>query len=125
MAGNRKDELVDKDEVPFILMKKGEIVERKEIKGVAFYDLIAESENMQTIIWTAMPKKKTESYNHIGEETHYVLEGEIVFTLDERLRIRVKKGDTLWFPSTVLHKWENDRSKKAVIISVVAPPSFM
>ena len=58
-----------------------------------------------------------------GEECNYVLEGEIIVTLDKKEFI-LYKGDCIRFDPIISHKIENRSSKKASYISVITPVSF-
>ncbi len=58
-----------------------------------------------------------------GEECNYVLEGEIIVTLEEKEFI-LKKGDCIRFNPDNPHKIENRSLKKASYISVITPVSF-
>ena len=53
------------------------------------------------------------SYHHDGEETVYVLEGEVEFWLNEVERHTVRAGDCLTFPSSLAHRWQNSGHRTA------------
>ncbi|MFS0890971.1 helix-turn-helix domain-containing protein [Peribacillus frigoritolerans] len=67
--------------------------------------------------------KEEQSYRHSGEELYYVLQGEVIFYLNE-IRHHLKAGDTIHFPSELLHTWENPTSEKTVLLSVSTPIIF-
>ena len=58
-----------------------------------------------------------------GEECDYVLEGEIVVTLNEK-EFALSQGDCIRFNPEIPHKIENRSSKKASYLSVITPVSF-
>ncbi|WP_321312371.1 cupin domain-containing protein [Halarcobacter sp.] len=58
-----------------------------------------------------------------GEECDYVLEGEIVVTLNNK-EFELKKGDSIRFNPEIPHKIENRSSKKASYLSIITPVSF-
>lgn len=58
-----------------------------------------------------------------GEECNYVLEGEIVVTLEKKEFI-LYEGDCIRFDPIISHKIENRSQKKASYISVITPVSF-
>lgn len=58
-----------------------------------------------------------------GEECDYVLDGEIVVTLNHKEFI-LKKGDSIRFNPEIPHKIENRSKNKASYLSVITPVSF-
>lgn len=58
-----------------------------------------------------------------GEECDYVLDGEIVVTLNHKEFI-LKKGDSIRFNPEIPHKIENRSENKASYLSVITPVSF-
>lgn len=58
-----------------------------------------------------------------GEECNYVLEGEIIVTLNDKEFI-LYEGDCIRFNPENAHKIENRSSKKASYLSVITPVSF-
>ncbi|KXH80736.1 helix-turn-helix domain-containing protein [Sporosarcina sp. HYO08] len=67
--------------------------------------------------------REEHSYSHPGEEFYYILQGEVIFYLDDTPH-RMNAGDTIHFPSEILHAWENPTSKETVILSVTTPIIF-
>ncbi|KKI91230.1 DNA-binding protein [Bacillus sp. SA1-12] len=60
---------------------------------------------------------------HKGEEVAIVLEGKIKVFLDDKEYI-LETGDSVKIPSYMMHKWENNFNKSAVILFSVTPPAF-
>lgn len=61
------------------------------------------------------------SFSHQGEEFHYVLEGAIVFVLDEK-EYYLEKGEAIHFPSNIEHLWKNPlEDKETVLLSALTP----
>ncbi|WP_171012908.1 cupin domain-containing protein [Arcobacter arenosus] len=58
-----------------------------------------------------------------GEECNYVLNGEIVVTLNDKEFI-LSQGDCIRFNPEIPHKIENRSNKKASYISAITPVSF-
>lgn len=58
-----------------------------------------------------------------GEECNYVLDGEIIVTLNSQEFV-LQKGDCIRFDPKTPHKIENRSSKKASFISAITPVSF-
>ncbi|WP_342513571.1 cupin domain-containing protein [Sporosarcina sp. FSL K6-1522] len=67
--------------------------------------------------------KEEHSYSHAGEEFFYILEGEVIFHLNKG-RYHLVEGDTIHFPSELLHTWENPTSKITTILSITTPLIF-
>lgn len=64
------------------------------------------------------------SYHHDGEETVYVLEGEVEFWLNEVERHAVRAGDCLTFPSSLAHRWQNSGTGRLAMLWVNTPITF-
>ena len=64
-----------------------------------------------------------EDVPHEGEEFGYVIKGEITIVLGKR-KVKVKKGESFYFTSKVLHRIINNSKSDAEIIWVSSPPSF-
>ena len=64
------------------------------------------------------------SYHHDGEETVYVLEGEVEFWLNEVERHTVRAGDCLTFPSSLAHRWQNCGAGRLAMLWVNTPITF-
>ncbi len=64
------------------------------------------------------------SYHHDGEETVYVLEGEVEFWLNEVERHTVRAGDCLTFPSSLAHRWQNRGTGRLAMLWVNTPITF-
>lgn len=62
-----------------------------------------------------------EAYAHPGEEFIYVLTGQVVFWIDERIRYHLDTGDSLSFRSTRPHRWCNEGDTDATVLWINAP----
>ncbi|AOV08679.1 helix-turn-helix domain-containing protein [Sporosarcina ureilytica] len=67
--------------------------------------------------------KEEQAYSHPGEEFYYVLQGEVIFYLNE-VAYHLAPGDTIHFPSEIKHTWENPTREDAVILSITTPIIF-
>ncbi len=65
-----------------------------------------------------------EGYTHEGEEFIYVLEGCFEVLLNEEERHVLQVGDSLYYPSSVVHAWRNPGPVTARVIWVNTPPTF-
>ncbi len=61
------------------------------------------------------------SYQHAGEEFHYVLQGRVEVTVGEN-RNRLGPGDSLHFNSAIVHKLSNVGEEKAELLVVLYTP---
>lgn len=62
-------------------------------------------------------------HNHLGEEFYYVMEGEVIFTIEED-EYHLKDGDTIHFPSEIDHRWRNPLEKPCKLLCIVTPIIF-
>ncbi len=63
------------------------------------------------------------SYKHFGQEFVLVLKGAIEITLNDIAYI-LKKGDSIYFNSSVPHAFKNLGKEEAEAVWVVTPPTF-
>jgi len=62
---------------------------------------------------------------HEGDEFFYVLKGQLLFVYGDDQKHTVSEGESLYFDSSVPHRWENpSRADEAVILLVSCPPTF-
>lgn len=79
---------------------------------------------LDTILVTCMPKSpKTEYELHDGEEFVYVLEGEATIEVDEVV-YKVKKGESIHYPSSLKHTLKNDGNTEMKAIITVTQILF-
>jgi transcriptional regulator with XRE-family HTH domain len=62
-------------------------------------------------------------YNHPGEEFYFVMDGEVIFTIEED-EYHLKDGDTIHFPSETDHRWRNPLDKPCKLLCIVTPIIF-
>jgi quercetin dioxygenase-like cupin family protein len=65
-----------------------------------------------------------ESYSHEGEEFLHVLRGDFEIWLNKSEHYRLKPGDSLYFESTMPHRWKNPGRKEAWVLWINTPPTF-
>ncbi|WP_327440776.1 helix-turn-helix domain-containing protein [Lysinibacillus mangiferihumi] len=68
-------------------------------------------------------KDNTEMFNHSGEEFHYVIEGTLIFKVNEEEYL-LHEGESIHFPSEKPHQWENPLDRETVVLSVLTPVIF-
>jgi len=79
---------------------------------------------METIIVTLMPESAHGSImTHPGEEFVYVLEGVVIVTIDKKEYL-LKAGDSIHYPSTTPHVWQNPLKQEAKVISTTSHRIF-
>lgn len=75
--------------------------------------------------WTLKPGAASEgAYSHKGEEFITVLSGEFEITLAGEGLSRLGAGDSIYFPSTIIHSWRNPGPEPAVLIWISTPRTF-
>jgi len=93
--------------------------------GVTVEQLADGQALMEPQIFTVEPGAGSEgSYSHEGEEFVYVLEGSFEVVLNEGERYLLRIGDSLYYPSSVVHAWRNPGRVTARVIWVNTPPTF-
>ena len=65
-----------------------------------------------------------EPYSHEGEEFLHVLRGEFDIWLNSAEHYRLKPGDSLYFESTMPHRWKNPGRTEAWLLWINTPPTF-
>ncbi|WP_040227167.1 helix-turn-helix domain-containing protein [Bhargavaea cecembensis] len=79
--------------------------------------------NLEPMVVKLAPKEKQMQDSHPGEEFYYIMEGAALFTVGGK-EYFMREGDSIHFPSTVPHGWENPLNEETTIISVVTPVIF-
>ncbi len=64
-----------------------------------------------------------ESYTHEGEEFLYVLQGELIISVEDD-EYRLKTGDSFYFESSTRHRWRNPGTKETCVLWINTPPTF-
>jgi len=64
-----------------------------------------------------------ERYDHEGEECGLVLEGTFVGVVGDQ-EIILEAGDSVYYDSSIPHRWENIGAKEVRVIWVITPPWF-
>lgn len=81
-----------------------------------------QSINMEPLVATFQPKASySEPLEHSGEEYAYVAKGELRFELDGN-SYHLREGDSVYFPGSGTHRWENLSDAEAVVVMVTTPP---
>lgn len=84
----------------------------------------AQRNEMEPILVTLYPNSETDvDYPHEGQEFGYVLEGELILSIDGKKQ-RIKKGETFYYDSTKSHFLKNAKDKVCRVIWVSSPPNF-
>jgi len=126
------EETSPKEETNEFSMNKSPVVhenQRKTLspnKGVIFYLLNPDmSGDIEFILDIFEPGATTgkELYSHLGEECGLILDGELEVQLEEK-KYLLKKGDSITFKSTILHKKTNTGKFKSISIWANTPPWF-
>jgi DNA-binding transcriptional MerR regulator/mannose-6-phosphate isomerase-like protein (cupin superfamily) len=65
-----------------------------------------------------------ESYAHEGEEFLHILRGEFEIWLNNTEHYHLRTGDSLYFESSMPHRWRNPGQTEAWLLWVNTPPTF-
>lgn len=107
------------------VVRKGEGV-RISANGVDL-NLLMGKENgiLEPIVAVHHPGSQSGAlYTHHGEEFNYILEGELLYILGGEEYL-LREGDSICHSSSVPHGWRNTAKTRAVVLTVVTPPSFL
>jgi quercetin dioxygenase-like cupin family protein len=105
--------------------------ERKHVqevgKGISLYLLTSRDPNkqMEPLLFKLKEGATSgvQSYKHFGQEFVLVLMGAIEVTLNDMTYI-LRKGDSIYFNSSVPHAFKNISKEEAEAVWVVTPPTF-
>lgn len=65
-----------------------------------------------------------ESYTHEGEEFLHVLRGDFEIWLNDGEHYHLKPGDSLYFESSIPHRWKNPGRRETWLLWINTPPTF-
>ncbi len=102
-----------------------------EIEGVEALLLAKSSQEhlIEPIYFRVQPGASIGYMQHEGEEFGFVIEGRFEVSLIDpetgnEEKYMLEKGDTIYYPSTMQHKWTNVSSKLSIFLAAVTPPTF-
>lgn len=79
---------------------------------------------MEALYFTLRPGGESEgAYTHEGEEFGAVLQGTLLLQLGDA-EYRMCAGDTIYFSSSIPHRWKNPAGEIMRALWVISPPSF-
>lgn len=120
-------DLVDvEDRTSFMYKKDNQILLRLEKSFISYTRLSGKFDNrkLEGVLVTMKPNfYDQEESTHEGEEFYYVLQGSALFIVDG-IEYTVNEGETIHYPSTLLHKTVNKEDKELVMLSIVTPIIF-
>ena len=110
------------------------VVKKENRKKISFPDSLYTCEllvpnlqgDIEFVLVRLEPNRVTDEiipHTQGGEECNYVLEGEIIVTLDTK-EYHLEQGDCIRFNPETPHKIENKSTKQASYISAITPVSF-
>ncbi|WP_408010067.1 helix-turn-helix domain-containing protein [Pseudalkalibacillus sp. A8] len=80
--------------------------------------------SLEPLMVTLSPKQvQTQTSSHPGEEFYYVISGAVLFNVDGK-EYFVREGESIHFPSTMPHFWENPLNEESTILCVLTPNIF-
>jgi len=110
------------------IVRSGERKYMQEVgKGINLYLLTSRDPNkqMEPLLFKLKEGATSggASYKHFGQEFVLVLKGSIEITLNE-IEYILRKGDSIYFNSSVPHAFKNIGKDEAEAVWVVTPPTF-
>lgn len=93
------------------------------LAGVHIRNLVAiKDAHLKAMFYSVEPQcGNVHDHSHFGEEFLHVLEGEILFTLNDNEEYRLRAGDSFFFHSKEKHRWINPGEKTARLIWIYSP----
>jgi DNA-binding transcriptional MerR regulator len=93
--------------------------------GIQIEQLALGSTAMEPHYYLVQPGAGSDgSYDHAGEELVFILSGRLEVWLDEREHYEMEAGDSLYFPSTLPHRWLNPGPVQTTLLWINTPPTF-
>ena len=96
-------------------------------KGLDVYLLTSPDPNkqMEPLLFKMSPKADSgqTGYKHFGQEFVLVIKGVVEITLNDTVYV-LKKGDSIYFNSSVPHSFRNLDAKVSEAVWVITPPTF-
>ncbi len=93
--------------------------------GVTIEQLAVGTTQMEPHLFKVQPGADSGgSYEHVGEEFVFVLDGTFEVWLADREHYVLGPGDCLYFPSSLSHRWRNPGEAEAQLLWVNTPPTF-
>lgn len=91
-----------------------------------FYELLSPDlrHKIEFIYIEFPPYKRFEEFlSHEGEECGLILKGKLKGIIGEQV-VLLEEGDSIYFDSSIPHRWENPEPTEMVAIWAITPPSF-
>jgi DNA-binding transcriptional MerR regulator/mannose-6-phosphate isomerase-like protein (cupin superfamily) len=106
------------------LVRKDQRAVMRLDNGVRYEDLAATERLMDPTILSVPPQTGSGGfYTHEGEEFAHVMSGVLFVELKDQGTFRLEPGDTLYFSSSIQHRWwAEEEAAEAILVNT--PPSF-
>lgn len=110
--------------------RRGRLVQASQRRGLRVasgvrMEFLSSGGVLESMLFRVAPHAGSEgSYSHEGEEFILMLSGTLEIWLDELDCYVLHEGDSLWFESTVAHRWHNPGKTDAVLVWINTPPTF-
>jgi transcriptional regulator with XRE-family HTH domain len=109
------------------------IVRKGFRKGIVYpgsdirFDLLSPDLNRKLeFLWLTVPVGSAsgdDGYEHEGEECFVVIKGQLELCLGEE-KYQMTAGDSVYFDSSVPHRWSNVGEEEVEAVWVITPPTF-
>lgn len=110
--------------------RRGRLVRANQRRGLRVatgvrMEFLSSGGVLESMLFRVAPNAGSEgSYSHEGEEFILMLSGSLEIWLDELDCHVLHEGDSLWFESTLAHRWRNPGRTDAVLVWINTPPTF-
>lgn len=97
------------------------------VKDKVIFEFVASQvagRKMEVLFFTLLPGGESDGdYAHEGEEFGTVLEGRLLLQIGGKEHL-LEQGDTVYFSSSIPHRWTNPGAEVMRALWVITPPSF-
>jgi len=106
-----------------IISRKGEKIKAVEINGI-ISNLLLKTDILEAVLSTLEIGASKGPIRHLGHEVHIILQGEVLAEIDEK-EYHLSEGDVICFPSILPHTIRNTGKERAILFSIVTPPTYI
>jgi mannose-6-phosphate isomerase-like protein (cupin superfamily) len=95
--------------------------------GLIMQEFLVDAANVKigaTIISVPPHGESGAAMTHEGEEFLFILRGALDVFVAEYGPYRLSEGDTIYYPCTLPHRWENPEASEALFLAASTPPSY-
>ncbi|WP_010283057.1 helix-turn-helix domain-containing protein [Bacillus timonensis] len=117
----------DEDEGTGVVRKDERVTIVKSNDNSIIYELLSPSRNksLEAMLLKLQPGAESGEFPHThkGEDFGFIISGKLMYKVGDNTYI-LEEGDSIYFDSTIPHRYKNIGDTECISIWVVTPPSF-